>query len=94
MRKAKPDIARLKNAENHKVLERELRGVPIESRYAILLADVWLETKTKNEIYDTWPDCICNREEVFWSEKCDFKELNTDGVWKNSYNLLIAVFEV
>jgi hypothetical protein len=40
----------LKNSENHKVLERELRGVTIESRYGILLADVWLETETKKEI--------------------------------------------
>jgi hypothetical protein len=88
------DIERLKNPENHKVLERELRDVAIDSRYGILLADVWLETKTKNEIYDTWPDCICDRGEGVWSGKCGFEGLKIDGEWKNSYNLLIAVFEV
>jgi hypothetical protein len=84
----------LKNPVTHKVLERELRDVRIDSRYGILLADVWLETKTKNEIYDTWPESICKKEEVLWFEKCGFEELKIDGEWKNSFNLLIAVFGV
>ncbi len=91
---AKADIARLKNPENHTILERELRDVTIESRYGILLADVWLETKTKNEIFTTWPDCICERGEVLWSGKCGFGGLEIDGEWKMWYNLLIAAFKV
>jgi hypothetical protein len=91
---AKSDIERLRNPENHNVLERELRDMTIESRYGIILADVWKETKTKNEIYDTWPESICDRGEVLWSGKCGFEGLEINGEWKNFYNLLIAVFEV
>lgn len=91
---AKSDIGRLKNSENHALLERELRGVTIESRYGILLADVWLETKPKFEIFDTWPDCICNKEDTVWYEKCGFGELMFDEKWKEHYKLLIAVFKL
>lgn len=47
-------------------------------------------TKTENEIYDTWPESICEKEEVLWFEKRGFEELKIDGKWKNSYNLLIV----
>lgn len=52
---AKKDIERMKDQNHISLLERNLHGIKIKERYAVLLADVWKENDRKREIYGSWP---------------------------------------
>lgn len=88
----KKDIERMKSNDHHSTLERGLRGVSVENRYAIVLADVWLESDSKVDAYNSWPECVC--ADAIWANSCGFESLNTTESWKNNYKLLIAAIKI
>lgn len=90
IREAKGDIERMKNPSHYNLLEKgfkDLSNIKIEKRYAILLADVWKETKGKSELFYTWPNSVCDEGNALWAEKFGFENLP-------NYSLLIVAMEV
>lgn len=47
IREANNDILRMKDPKHYSLLERNLRKINIKNRYAILLADVWMENEKR-----------------------------------------------
>ncbi|MBV7469320.1 hypothetical protein [Aeromonas sp. sif0611] len=88
----KNDIERMRSADHHATLELGLQGIKIENRYAIVLADIWLESKTKIEIYNNWPQSIC--ESGTPSFIGEFDTLQTESAWKNNYKILGAAIKI
>jgi hypothetical protein len=82
IREANNDISRMKDPRHYGLLEKNLRKVKIEYRYAILLADVWQENEKKIKIYDQWPQSVYQGQDVCWSSKLQFNTLD-------NYSLLI-----
>jgi hypothetical protein len=85
------DIKRI--LTNIKILENGLVNTIIENRFAVILADVWTETKGKEYIFNKWPECLSNSD-IYWHSKAGFEELNTNEDWKINYKLLIAVIKI
>lgn len=88
----KKDLVRMKDSAHHDALEKGLQNMKIETRYAIVLADVWLESKSKKEIYENWPNCL--DEEGMLGFKDGFNTLPTDKIWKNNYKILAAAIKI
>jgi len=82
---ARKDIERLKTPRHFDLVEKNLRGISIEERYAVLLADVWRENARKESIYNTWPNSV-------YQDACWSKTLKFDGV--RNYSLLILAVKL
>lgn len=85
IREANNDIIRMKDPKHYGLLEKNLRKIKIENRYAILLADVWRENEKKITIYEQWPQSVYQGQDVFWANKLQFESL------KNYSLLILAV---
>lgn len=90
----KKDIIRMTTPCHYELLEKNLRHIEIQKRYAVVIADVWKENPDKKEIFEDWPACISGKQKGVWSRKKGFEKLPVNGEWKNNYGLLIAAFEV
>lgn len=75
------------------LLEKGLINPIQRQRYAVVLADVWTETKGKQDIFDTWPTCL-NSDPFLYSKTLEFSDLPVEGEWKNNYKILVAVKEL
>ncbi|MGN4997524.1 hypothetical protein [Aeromonas sp. 61P] len=84
------DLERMQSTESQKLIEQGLLKPIKRQRYAVVLADVWTETKGKREIFETWPACLEN-ESFFYAKTIEFSELPIEGEWKNNYKILVAI---
>lgn len=84
------DLERMQSAESQKLIELGLLKPIKRQRYAVVLADVWTETKGKREIFETWPACLEN-ESFCYARAMDFSELPIEGEWKKNYKILVAI---
>lgn len=87
------DIERMQSNEAHLLLEKGLINPIQRQRYAVILADVWTETKGKQDIFETWPTCL-NSGQFLYSKVLEFSELPVEGEWKHNYKILVAVKEL
>lgn len=87
------DIKRMHNKTYINKVEEKLINNKIEKRYAIVLADVWTENPSKNEMFASWPKCIAENT-FYYSDKLGFDSLSITDEWKEKYKLLIAVDEI
>jgi hypothetical protein len=87
------DIKRMHNKTYIEQLERELINIKIKKRFAIVLADVWVENTPTTNIYNDWPKCI-SEESFDYSNELGFESLSRINEWKNKYHILIAVDEI
>jgi len=93
IKSVKNDIVRMQSPAHIELLEKGLININIENRYAIVLVDVWTETKSKQTLLNTWPECIGN-DQIMWSKSVSFENLTTKGKWKYNYNILMAAIEI
>ncbi len=86
----KHDIQRMSHQLHHETLERGLRDLKIEHRYAVVLVDIWTEGKEKKSTYVDWPACL---DSAPYEITCrtGFESLSIDGQWKQNYKIMMAV---
>ncbi len=84
------DIQRMSHQAHHATLELGLSTLRIEHRYAIVLADVWTETKTKLAAFEQWPSCLKDPSFNKLVRKGGFEDLMIEKDWKHRYKIMLA----
>jgi len=99
------DIKRIVDYKNITYITEELKGVEQYKFYAVVLADVWLETDSKNDVYDKWKNCFLdelpndirnklNLESCQWF-KIDFENTIIEcKAIESNYKLLIMICKI
>ncbi len=91
------DVDRMFSPKTIELIEKELRidEVP-RFRYAIVLCDVWTETKEKTSAYDVWPAQLPKTflNSLLCTQKLSFGKLDVKGDWKDNYKILLACAQV
>lgn len=89
----KSDIERMLSPMSLELLENGLRHTIERNRYAVVLADVWTETKGKKDIFERWPECL-ESGPFLYTKTLEFNGLQIEGEWKHNYKILVAVLEI
>ncbi|MGY3961058.1 hypothetical protein [Aeromonas popoffii] len=84
------DIERMQSNEALLLIEKGFINPIQRQRYAVILADVWTETKSKKDIVKSWPTCL-KSDPFLYSKVLEFNALPVEGEWKHNYKLLVAV---
>jgi hypothetical protein len=83
------DLQRMLHDAHHATLELGLSNLRIERRYAVVLADVWTESKGKLAAFNDWPACLENCS-FDVAKKGGFEELMIEKDWKHHYKIMMA----
>lgn len=84
------DVQRMSDQAHHAILELGLSKLRIEHRYAVVLADVWTESDSKLEAFNSWPKCLEDSSFEPLARRAGFEDLEVEKEWKHRYKIMMA----
>jgi hypothetical protein len=88
------DLDRIRNESNQATIEKGIKGFEISKKYGVLLADVWIETKLKKQIFEDWDPIIREKSGIIITKKTGAEDLQVESDWPQKYKILMAIIDL